>query len=140
MQRLARIACLAYVVLLSTLLFARDPSRVISMSGHLPQILHVLMPWAHLLSFSVLAALMLMARWPVPQWTVVLGLMLYGAATEIVQSFIPPRTPEWIDWFQDLGGLAVGVAMCSLAALLVIRVSPYLRHIGISFPRSARVQ
>ena len=140
MQRLARIACLGYVVFLSALLFAPNPNKVISMSGELPAILHTLMPYAHLLSFSVLAVMMFMARWPMPKWGVVLCLALYGGATEIVQSFIPPRTPEWIDWFQDLGGVAVGVAMCSLAALVVIRVSPYVRHMGISFPRSARVQ
>jgi VanZ family protein len=128
MQRIFRIACLAYVVFLSVLLFSPNPSRVISMSGELPGILQALMPWAHLLSFSVFAVLMLLARWPLPRWSIISLLAIYGGATEIIQSFIPPRTPEWIDWVQDLGGVAVGVAICSFAALVVFRVSHYVRH------------
>jgi VanZ family protein len=128
MQRIFRIACLAYVVFLSVLLFSPNPSRVISMSGELPGMLRALMPWAHLLSFSVFAALMLLARWPLPRWGIISLLALYGGATEIIQSFIPPRTPEWIDWVQDLGGVAMGVAICSFAALAVVRVSHFVRH------------
>lgn len=138
MQRFARIACLAYVGFLSLLLFAPNPDRVISPSGHLPQILHTLMPWAHLLSFSVLAVMMFLARWPIPRWCLILGLAVYGGATEIIQSFIPPRTPEWLDLLQDLGGLAAGVAMCSVAAMLAVRLPHYARLAGMSFPWSAK--
>jgi VanZ family protein len=128
MQRIFRIACLAYVVFLSLLLFSPNPSRLVSMSGDVPVFLRALMPWAHLLSFSVFAVLMLLARWPLPRWSIISLLALYGGASEIIQSFIPPRTPEWIDWVQDLGGVAVGVAICSFAALIVVRASHYVRH------------
>ena len=95
MQRTMRIVCLAYVAFLTLLLLSPDPARVISSTGKLPPILHTLMPWAHLLSFSVLAAAMLLARWPMPRWVTVLILAMYGGATEIIQGFVPPRTPRW---------------------------------------------
>jgi VanZ family protein len=128
MQRMMRIVCLAYVVLLSLLLLSPNPARVIGLSGEMPALLRTLMPYAHLLSFSVLAVAMLLAHWPLPRWSIVLLLGIYGGATEIIQGFIPPRTPEWMDWIQDLGGLAVGVAICSLVALLLVRISQYVRH------------
>ena len=61
MQRTMRIVCLAYVAFLTLLLLSPNPARVISFSGKLPPILHTLMPWAHLMIFSVLAAAMLLA-------------------------------------------------------------------------------
>jgi VanZ family protein len=127
MQRTMRIAWLAYVLFLTLLLLTANPARLIGVSGAVPGFLRTLMPWAHLLSFGVLAVLTLLARWPVPRWSVVLMLALYGGATEIIQGFVPPRTPEWADWFQDIGGVAVGVAIGSIVALLLVRVS---RHAG----------
>ena len=123
MQRAMRIACLGYVVFLSLLLLTADPKLVIGVRGELPWILETLMPWAHLLSFSVLAVLMLLARWPMPRWSVVLILAVYGGATEIIQGFVPPRTPEWMDWFQDVSGVAVGAALCWIVVLLMSNVS-----------------
>ena len=64
MQRIMRIAWLAYMVFLSMLLLTSDPARVIGVSGKMPWILRELMPWAHLLSFLVLAVVTLLARWP----------------------------------------------------------------------------
>ena len=88
------------------------------------------MPVAHLLSFSVLAVLALMARWPVPRWAIVVLMAAYGGMTEIVQGFFPPRTPEWLDWLQDLAGIAVGAALCwivALAARAVLQTQSGLR-------------
>ena len=62
-----------------------------------------------MISFSVLAVLALMTRWPVPRWGIVLILAIYGGMTEIIQRFTClTRTPRWTDWFQDLIGIAVG--------------------------------
>jgi len=74
MQRAIRIAWLAYVVFLTLLLLTSNPARLIGVSGAMPGFLWTLMPWAHLLSFGVLAVLTLLARWPVPRWSVVLVL------------------------------------------------------------------
>jgi VanZ family protein len=123
MQRMMRIACLGYVVFLTLLLLTAHPARLIGLHGELPWLLQALMPSAHLVSFLVLAVLMLLARWPMPRWGIVLVLAVYGGMTEIVQGFVPARTPDWIDWFQDLGGLAAGAGLCWIVALLIGGVS-----------------
>ena len=139
MRHTTKIACLAYFAFLSLLLLSPDPAKVISVSGKLPPILHTLMPLAHLLSFSVLAAVVLLACRRVPRWIVVLALAMYGGATEIIQGFIPPRTPEWEDWFQDLGGIALGVAVSSIVASLLVRYSARLRPMLNSLPMLRRI-
>jgi hypothetical protein len=118
------------------LLLASDPSRWIGVHGNLPYLLRMLLPVAHGLSFFVLAVLALAARWPVPRWGIVLFLMIYGGATEIIQSLVPSRMSDWLDWLQDIGGIAVGAALCwgvaSLIGLLLrIRRS---RHCDNSCP------
>ena len=123
MQRAMRIACVGYVVFLTLLLLTANPARLIGVRGELPWLLQALMPWAHLLSFAVLVVVMLLARWPVPRWSIVLVLAIYGGATEIIQGFVPPRTPEWMDWFQDLSGVAAGAGLCWIVALLIGRTS-----------------
>ena len=130
MQLAMRIACLGYVVFLSLLLLTSNPEYLISGSGELPWLLQTLMPWAHVLSFLVLAVFMLLAHWPMPRWCVVTILAAYGGATEILQGFVPARTPEWIDWFQDLGGLAAGSGFCWLAAMLLDKI-PLVRRLRV---------
>jgi hypothetical protein len=134
MQRLLRFACLGYVLFLTLLLLSSNPSGLIGYCGGLPRFLRQIMPSAHLLSFSMLAVLALLPRWPVPRWCIVLMLAAYGGMTEIAQGFIPPRTPEWQDWFQDLGGLAIGAAFCWGAMLLIGRTS-LVRLIKLAWSR-----
>ena len=104
--------CIAYLIFLTALLLTADPSSMIGIKGGTPLVLRSLMPYAHLLSFSVLAVLALVARWPVPRWTLVILLVVYSGTTEVAQSFLPPRAAEWLDWLQNLGGIAIGVAVC----------------------------
>jgi VanZ family protein len=118
MQVLIRVVSVVYLVFLTLLLLTTDPSQVIGFGRGLPLLLRSLMPVAHLLSFSLLAVLALSACWPVPRWGTVLILSLYGGMTEIVQSFVQPRTPEWADWFQDVAGVAVGATFCWGVGLL----------------------
>jgi hypothetical protein len=94
-------------------LLVADPLRFVG-APHGPPLwlFHTLMPLAHLISFSVLAVLTLAARWPLPRWLIATLLVTYAGATEIVQSCLPPRTAEWTDWFQDLGGILIGAALC----------------------------
>ncbi|MEN6451054.1 MAG: VanZ family protein [Thermoguttaceae bacterium] len=105
-----RLISIAYLVFLTLLLLTADPSRVVG--ANIPLLLRRLMPEAHLLSFFVLAILALGSRWPAPRWIVVSLLGLYGAMTEIGQGFVPQRTPDWADWFQDMAGVALGAALC----------------------------
>jgi hypothetical protein len=135
-----RIACVAYIVFLSLLLLSPNPATVIGCSDGLPWVLQTLMPYAHLLSFSVFAILMLLARWPMPRWSIALLLAAYGGATEIIQGFIPPRTPEWADWFQDVGGVAMGIVLCSLLAMVAVWAAHHVGSVGIfaSWPAMPR--
>ncbi len=107
-----RIICLGYAIFLTMLLLAQRPELLIGIKGDWPWLLRALDPAAHLISFFVLAVLALMTRWPVPRWGIVFVLAIYGGLTEISQHFTATRTPEWKDWFQDLGGIALGVACC----------------------------
>jgi hypothetical protein len=118
MQWLMRIVCICYFIFLTLLLLTSDPARLIGMQGGLPWILQAMLPLAHTISFLVLAMLALMTRWPVPRWSIVLILAAYAGMTEIIQGYVPHRTPELMDWFQDLVGIAVGAACCWAAAML----------------------
>jgi VanZ family protein len=111
MQWLLRVVCIGYVVFLTMLLLSVNPSRLIGVHGELPWALQKLFPVAHVVSFLVLAVLALVPRWPIPRWGLVVILAVYGGMTEIIQSFLPPRTAEWADWFQDLAGIAAGTAI-----------------------------
>jgi hypothetical protein len=119
MQWLLRVVGIAYCVFLTVLLVTKDPAAVIGVEGALPWLLATLLPAAHAISFAVLAVLMLIPRWPAPRWGVVAILAVYGGLTEVVQGFVPPRTPEWGDCLQDLCGIAVGTAVCWGAATLL---------------------
>ena len=104
--------CAAYVVFLTSLLLTADPMGMIGAWGEAAELLKRLMPIAHLLSFFVLTVLFWVARWPVPRWILIASLIVYGGITEIVQGFLPPRTPDWMDWFQDVAGVMAGVGFC----------------------------
>jgi VanZ family protein len=108
MQGLIRVASIGYIIYLSALLFAPDPAQLIG--GQVPGFLQAIMPLAHIVSFFVLAVLTLSARWPLPQWAVVVVMAIYGGMTEIVQYFLPTRHAAWLDWLRDLTGIALGTA------------------------------
>jgi hypothetical protein len=125
MQWLLRVVCIGYVVFLTLLLLSANPSRLLGIHGDLPRALRAVLPVAHVVSFWVLAMLALAPRWPVPRWGIVLILAVYGGMTEIIQGFMPSRTPEWMDWFQDLGGIVAGAAICwAIATLVALRAQP----------------
>lgn len=112
---------MVYWIYLSILLFSQHPERWIGTSGNVPELLKILMPFAHMLSFTVLSLLTFTACLPLPRWGILLSLAIYGGATEIIQGFIPPRTPEWADFFEDLGGIAIGFA-CFWLVLFLLRM------------------
>jgi hypothetical protein len=114
MQSLTKLAFIGYLAYLTALLWTADPSQLIG--GRVPGFLQTVMFMAHTLAFSVLAVLALSVRWPAPRWLVIVLLAGYGGLTEIVQGFLPPRTPKWADWCQDLLGIAIGATLCWIAA------------------------
>ena len=119
MQWLMRVVCIGYFIFLTSLLLTSDPAQLIGIEGEWPWLLRLLDPAAHLISFSVLAVLALMTRWPMPRWSIVLILAIYGGLTEIGQHFTVTRTPRWTDWLQDLIGIGLGTGCCWGVATLV---------------------
>ena len=137
MQWLLRIVCFAYFVFLTLLLLTRDPGALIGCHEKLPWILEKLMPLAHAISFFVLAVFALTPRWPVPRWGFVLTLAIYGGMTEVLQGYVPGRTPAWADWFQDLTGVMLGTACCWGVAMLLAAL-PAARPSAVAVAVEAR--
>jgi hypothetical protein len=72
----------------------------------------------HFFLFAGLGLLGSLGRWPIS--TTMLGCLLgaYGVATEVVQAFVPRRTPELADVVEDLLGVAAGLAIGAAVAWL----------------------
>ena len=64
----------------------------------------------HLLAFAVMAWLGCKA-FPQRLAVMLLGLLAYGALIEIMQSFTPNRSAEWLDMFADLLGILLGLVL-----------------------------
>jgi VanZ family protein len=116
-----RIVFVVYWIYLSILLFSQDPTRWVGTPGSVPEFLKMLMPYAHIISFTVLSFLTFAAYLPLPWWGILLTLAIYGGATEIIQGRVPHRTPDWADWFQDLSGVAIGFA-CFWFLVFLMRI------------------
>ena len=61
----------------------------------------------HALAFALLG--WLGACSGLPRWPLVIGLLAYGGAIELLQGLTPTREPSWADWAADAAGLALGV-------------------------------
>ena len=61
----------------------------------------------HLLAFSVMTWLGIKA-FPHRILCVMLGVLAYGVSIEILQSFTPNRSAEWLDLVSDCLGILVG--------------------------------
>jgi hypothetical protein len=119
MQGVIRSVSIAYLIFLTVLLLSRDPSTVVGYGGGLPWILGILMPYSHIISFTVAAVLATCVRWPAPRWAIVTGLIAYGGFAELLQNFVPPRHPCWRDWGYDIMGVTADAMLCwGFAALL----------------------
>jgi len=119
MQGFVRLIFFLYLVFLTVLLLVADPMRLLGMRGNAIGFVQSMVPVAHLVSFWGLTMLALIVRWPIPRWSIVLFLVLYAGITEVLQSCLPPRQSEWSDWFQDIGGIALGIAVCWVSALVM---------------------
>ena len=72
----------------------------------------------HFLLFAGLGLLGSLGRGRISTAKLACLLGAYGVATEVVQAFIPPRTPELADMVEDLLGVAAGLAIGATAAWL----------------------
>ena len=67
----------------------------------------------HLLAFGTLTWLALHA-FPQRLKSALLGLLAYGALIEILQSFTPTRSAEWLDLCADAVGILLGWGLVKL--------------------------
>lgn len=115
---LARVAAAVYLLVLTLALLLQNPFKM--MAGGEEQARDwfqaYLSPLAHFLCFLPLGFLFFAARWRLSKIQLLLLLLVYAIATEILQGWIPNRTPELIDAIQDFAGLAAGVALYKFAA------------------------
>lgn len=70
--------------------------------------------YVHFLMFALLGAALAVARRDLAAWRLIGGLILLGAATEIVQFLVPGREGGWLDVGLDAGGAMLGVLMVRL--------------------------
>jgi VanZ family protein len=118
MRFVARMACFAYWILLTTLLLTPNPAALMGL--HKVPIL----PWGkfgiHLTAFTILSILVHASRWPKrPHWPMLFLLMLYGIATESLQILVPPRTSRVMDGVENCLGILAGAAIYWLLLQLV---------------------
>lgn len=102
--------CASYWVLLTLVLLARNPLNWFS-SPAVHRGYDQFEPAAHFVCFAVLGLLVFATRLPLGRaWLIVL-LVGYSVATELLQDLVPGRTPELRDFVQDIAGLAAGAAL-----------------------------
>lgn len=112
---MSRTISLVYLAFLTLLLVVRNPLDWFGQQELIVTAFQLVGFIVHFVTFVILAFLMLMARWPL-QNTVLIGLLaVYAAFTELIQGPIPNRCPQWGDFIQDLGGLAVGAVLWLIA-------------------------
>jgi VanZ family protein len=75
----------------------------------------------HLLTFAALSVptALLLVRRPGRAWRVLVLGLAYGGAIEIVQSFLPWRSAEWLDLAADGAGVLLGLALLRLVEAAV---------------------
>ena len=79
----------------------------------------------HMLAFASLGALGLLA-FPQRLTAVVLCVLSYGALIEVLQSFTPNRSAEWLDLLADAAGILLGLAITGLMGRLARQRRPLL--------------
>jgi VanZ family protein len=100
--------CAAYWVLLTCLLLARDPLGLFDGGRRFDRAYDSIEPVAHLVSFTLLALLVLFTRWPLRRRWLMAIVAGYGVATELIQSQVPGRHMQLVDLLQDFGGILLG--------------------------------
>lgn len=100
-----RAGSLCYTLVLTVFLLAPDPAGLVGLR-RVPGLPGGRM--VHFVFFTLLAALAWLSRWPVRGWVLGLGLVAYAAGTELLQTFVPPRTVELADVVENVLGLATG--------------------------------
>ncbi len=114
-----RYSSLVYWCVLSLGLLTRNPTGAIHRNWFLSDMYSAVQPAVHFLGFMLLTALVLSGSWSVSRRMLLVLIALYAGLTELLQGLIPNRTPEWVDFGQDLAGMAVGFTIWWIACRAV---------------------
>jgi VanZ family protein len=121
-RRILIVLFLGYTAIWTALLLVPDVTSVLFIPSALPEELaQSELPVdkiVHVIGYFMLTALAIAAFGRLPRgvslgWLCG-GAALHGAATEIAQLLIPPRSSELMDWFADLTGVTVAL-LCVVA-------------------------
>jgi VanZ family protein len=104
-----RVAFVAFAGFATFLLLAAHPFDLLGLAGYSATLSAG--RGQHVLLFAVLAFLGVASRWPFPRTALACLLAGYALATEGLQAFVPPRTPELADVAENLLGIAAGFAL-----------------------------
>jgi len=103
-----RLACLAYCLLLTTLLLMPNPVALLGL-GALGGLLGG--SGVHFAAFFVLGLLVPASRFPLRVVLLASLLLLFAVGAELLQLLNPSRTVDVLDLLGNLIGMAVGVAL-----------------------------
>ncbi len=82
-------------------------------------------PYSHAVGFVVLGFVVRKAFASASAWFLFAGLVLFGAATELLQIAMDAgRSGELIDWAVDTGGAAVGLSIATIQKCLSTTSEP----------------
>ena len=114
------VVCLGYWAVLTALLLSPHPAELIGVRN-VP-----MFPWGdlgiHFTAFLILTLMVHATRWPrPPRWLLVLLLLGYGTAAELLQALVPPRTVEFKDFAENVLGIAIATALYWLLQNVVQR-------------------
>ncbi len=118
MRTVRLLSCIAYAVLLTVLLLVPEPAEVLGLR-RIPRL-----PWGdigiHFTAFTILTLLVHGLRWPTGvRWPIVAALLAYGLVTESLQVFVPSRSVDWLDYLENMLGVAGGTGIYWLARRLI---------------------
>jgi hypothetical protein len=104
------LACLCYGLFLTVLLLVPNPAALLGLRAVR------IFPWGefgiHWMAFTVLGFLANATRWPKRLWwPLIVLLVVYGIATEVLQLFVPDRNARVMDVVENLLGIAAGSAI-----------------------------
>jgi VanZ family protein len=104
----------AYFVFLTLLLVTPDPLGLFTFGERLPRpklASSINDKVAHAGTFAVLIGLIIWSMRGKRLIACFAAVAFYGAATEVIQAFVPNRTADVLDWLADVAGAAVGLVL-----------------------------
>ena len=120
-----RMCCVGYGSLLTAALLGQNPLRWLQGQPALVQTYHFTEPLMHFGCFVLLTVACLLARWSAPRRVTLMMLAIYAMATELLQSLVPGRTPEFVDLLQNFSGIGVGLIL----AWMIMKALPSRRAV-----------